>query len=65
MDYGLTALFLVVLVVVIVVMISRWVFRINDIIYRLDLIVALLEDRFEDDDTPKEKRQGEKMLNRK
>jgi len=57
MDYGLTALFLVVLVVVIVVMISRWVFRINDIIYRLDLIVALLEDRVEDDDKPKKKRQ--------
>jgi len=60
MEYGLMALFFVILVVVIIVMISRWVFRINDIIYRLDLIVALLEDRFEDDDTPKKKRQGEK-----
>jgi hypothetical protein len=60
MDYGLAALFLVVLIVVIVVMISRWVFRINDIIYRLDLIVALLEDRFADDDTPKKKRRDVK-----
>lgn len=56
MEYGLAALFVVILVVAIMVAISRWVFRINDIIYRLDLMVALLEDRFEDDDKPKKAR---------
>lgn len=42
MDALLIVVFMVVLFVAIFVAISRWVFRINDIVGRLDSIVALL-----------------------
>jgi hypothetical protein len=40
---GLTGIVLIILFIAIQVAIARWVFRINDIISRLDLIAARLE----------------------
>ena len=42
MEYGIGMLFVMLLVVLIMVAISRWIFRINDIIKRLDGILAAL-----------------------
>ena len=40
-------IFFIIFVIAIFVVISRWVFRINDIINRLDKIVLLLEGKTE------------------
>ncbi len=39
---GIMAIAIIILVICIVVAISRWVFRINDIVARLDLIAKAL-----------------------
>jgi hypothetical protein len=43
MEYGIGMIILFLFGFVIMAAISRWVFRINDIIKRLDKIVVLLE----------------------
>jgi len=40
---GIAALLIMLIAVLIFVAISRWVFRINDIVKRLDQIIALME----------------------
>jgi hypothetical protein len=45
MDALSTVLILIVLFIAIIVAISRWVFRVNDIVRRLDKIIALMEKR--------------------
>jgi len=42
MEYGLGVIFLFIFVIAIMVAISRWIFRINDIIKRMDKIIELL-----------------------
>lgn len=39
------AMFLIILVIAIIIAISRWIFRVNHIIDRLDKIVYLLEGK--------------------
>lgn len=42
-GFAMVYIFVVILIIAIFVAISRWVFRINDIVERLDKIVRLLE----------------------
>lgn len=42
---GFTVIFLFILFIAIGVAVSRWIFRINDIIKRLDQIVSLLDGK--------------------
>jgi len=61
MEYGLAFLFMVLLFVVIMVAISRWVFRVNDIVDRLDMIVEMLNELTPDGEDDESEDQGEKQ----
>lgn len=50
-DITAFAIFIVLIIIAIFVIIARWVFRINDIISRLDKIVMLLEGKTEEPKT--------------
>lgn len=44
MEYGIIVICLFIIGIAIMVAISRWVFRINDIIKKMDKIIQLLEN---------------------